>query len=79
MTDDEKRTHIAYAMKREGRRLGRYLEVGYARQDADGTIHQFLDRTPIGGFNGYVLMVPIGAQPPSVAPARPDQVADEDI
>lgn len=27
-------------------------------------IHLFLDRTPIGGFNGYAYLAPVGAQPP---------------
>jgi hypothetical protein len=46
-------THTAYALKREGKRHGKWLEVGGARQDSNGVIHLFLDRLPIGGFNGY--------------------------
>ena len=52
-------------------RFGRCLEVGTGRADADGTFHVFMDRTPIGGFTGYVLMKPLGSAPPEVQPERP--------
>ena len=65
-------------MKREGKKHGRWLEIGTARQDSDGVIHAFLDRTPIGGFNGYVYFAPIGAQPPLPEPERPAQRSDEE-
>jgi hypothetical protein len=72
-------THTAFAFRREGRkmRVGRWLEVGTGRADKDGTIHLFMDRTPIGGFSGYVLMKPLGTEPPAVEPVRPD-ATDED-
>jgi len=71
------RTHAALAYRREGPRLrfGRWLEVGNARFEqapcphcgekppplAKG--HIFLDRLPIGGFTGYVMVTPIGSRP----------------
>jgi len=73
-------THKAFAFRREGKkmRFGRWLEIGTGRADTDGTIHVFMDRTPIGGFSGYVLMKPLSAEPPAVEPARPDDAADDD-
>ena len=41
-------------------------------------IHLFLDRTPIGGFNGYAYLAPVGAQPPLPEPERPSQSSDEE-
>jgi hypothetical protein len=71
MADSKAPTHAAFALKREGKKYGRWLEIGTARQDANGVIHLFLDRTPIGGFNGYAYLAPIGAQPPQSEPERP--------
>lgn len=78
MTDAKQHTHTAYAMKREGRRHGRWLEIGKARQDANGVIHVFLDRTPIGGFNGYAYLAPIEAQPPPAEPERWEQPSGDE-
>jgi hypothetical protein len=75
------RTHNAFTMKREGRRLrqGRWLQIGSARQDDSGIMHLFLDTLPIGGFSGYVYLSPIGAEPPVLeAPQRPGANEDED-
>jgi len=79
MSDAKAPTHTAFALKREGKKYGRWLEVGTARQDSTGVIHVFLDRTPVGGFNGYAYLAPIGAQPPAPVqqPQRPEE-ADED-
>jgi hypothetical protein len=68
-------THTALAYKREGKRFGRWLEVGVARAEPDGAIRVFLDRTPIGGFTGYVHLVPIGQRPPP-EPATQDEEAE---
>jgi hypothetical protein len=65
-------THTALAYKREGRRLGRWLEVGVARAEPDGAIRVYLDRTPIGGFTGYVHLTP-GVRPPPEPPATQDE------
>jgi hypothetical protein len=75
---DKAPTHTAFALKREGKRHGRWLEIGTARQDSAGVIHAFLDRTPIGGFNGYVYFAPIGTAPPLPEPERPAQPSAED-
>ncbi len=66
----KKPTHTAYAKKREGRRLHlwRWLEIGAGRLDKDGVVHVYLDRLPVGGFNGYVYLAPIGSPPPSPDP-----------
>jgi len=71
MSDSRAPTHTAFALKREGRRFGRWLEIGHARLESDGVIHVFLDRTPIGGFNGYAYLAPAGRQPPPPEPSRP--------
>jgi hypothetical protein len=72
-------THTAFALKREGKKYGKWLEIGKARQDANGVIHLFLDRTPIGGFNGYAYLAPIGAEPPvfDPEPQRPAGTVDD--
>lgn len=75
-------THTAFAFKREGRKFGRWLEIGVARAEGDGPpvpIRLFLDRLPIGGFTGGVLLSPIGTVPPvpEPPPRRPGE-ADED-
>jgi hypothetical protein len=68
----ESRSHIAYALKQDGGKFSRWLEIGSGRVDS-GTAHVFLDRLPIGGFNGYVCLAPIGIAPPNLkaAPRRP--------
>jgi hypothetical protein len=73
-------THAAFAFKREGRRFGRWLEIGVARAEKDGLIRVFLDRLPIGGFSGGVLLSPIGIVPPlpEPPPRRPGDVDDDD-
>jgi hypothetical protein len=78
MTDSKAPTHTAFALKREGKRYGRWLEIGTARQESTGVIHLFLDRTPIGGFNGYAYLAPTGSQPPDSEPERPGQASDEE-
>lgn len=77
MTDDKTPTHTAYALKREGKRMSRWLEIGNARLEGDTKIiHVALDRTPVGGFNGYVYLSPIGVQPPEPVP-QPDRPLGE--
>jgi hypothetical protein len=64
MLDDRTPTHIAYALKREGKRQNRWLEIGKGYLET-GTrvIHVVLDLTPWGGFNGYVHLSPLGVKP----------------
>jgi hypothetical protein len=57
-TPDKTPTHTAFAIKRSTKGQHRLLEIGDARIEEDGKIHVFLDRLPIGGFNGYVLLNP---------------------
>jgi hypothetical protein len=76
-------THTAWAFQRLGRKSGQLLEVGTGRIDADRNIaHVFMNRQPIGGYTGYVVLAPIGTKPPPVSemqPMRPDdQGGDED-
>ena len=80
MTDKNAPTHTAFAMKRESRRPSRWLEIGTARLESDGVIHLQLDRTPIGGFNGYAYLALVGSQPPVIEPERPasSAVAEEE-
>lgn len=71
-------THAAYAFKREGRKFGRWLEIGTARAEEGGLIRVFLDRLPIGGFTGAVLLSPVGQVLPEPVPQRPGtESADE--
>jgi hypothetical protein len=73
-------THTAFAFKREGRKFGRWLEIGVARAEGTGQIRVFLDRLPIGGFTGGVLLAPIGTEPPlpDPPPRRPGQIDEDD-
>lgn len=59
-----KHTHTAYAFQRQGKKSGRLLEVGTGRIDHDRNIaHVFMDRQPIGGYTGYVVLAPHGVKP----------------
>jgi hypothetical protein len=73
-------THTAFAFKREGKKFGRWLEIGSARAEPDGAIKVFLDRLPIGGFTGGVLLSPIGVDPalPQPPPRRPGETDEDD-
>ena len=80
MTETTPNTHTAYAFKRTGRKSGRFLEVGTGRIDADRNIvHVFMDRQPIGGYTGYVVLTPHGVnpEPPPAEPQRPGESEDE--
>ena len=50
------RTHTAYTPQRVGKKLGRWLEVGSGRIDAEG-VDLFIDRLPVGGFTGFVRLI----------------------
>jgi hypothetical protein len=68
-------THTCYVLKRETRTSGRWLEIGTAniqRDGASGGHHVYLDRLPIGGFGGHILLVPAGAKPPD-PPTQPER------
>jgi hypothetical protein len=56
MADNKIPTHIAYALKRQGRNA-RWLEIGVASPHSDGKGYDvLLDRMPVGGFSGHVLV-----------------------
>ena len=76
-------THTAYAFSRQGKKFGRLLECGTGRFDKDRNIVQvFLDRTPVTGYTGYVVLSPLGAPPPKpepvLEPQRPGDPNDEE-
>jgi len=51
------------------------LTVGMARveDDATGNHQVYVDRLPVGGFNGRIYLSPIGAKPPDPTPERPTE------
>jgi hypothetical protein len=68
----------AYAFKRLTRKTGHWLEIGRARAEANGAIRVFLDRLPIGGFTGAVLLSPEGQVPVLPEPQRPGVANNDD-
>jgi hypothetical protein len=71
-------THTAYVLRRETSTSGRWLEIGVAKVESDGengSHHIHIDRLPIGGFGGHILIHPIGSRPPDPqpVPARPGE------
>jgi hypothetical protein len=73
-------THTAFAFKPEGRKFGRWLEIGVACAEENGQIRVSLDRLPTGGFRGRFLLSPIGTVPevPLPPPRRPGEGDDDD-
>jgi hypothetical protein len=76
-------THTAFVLKRETRTSGRWLEIGEANIQSDGTngAHQvYLNRLPMGGFSGHFLLQPIGTKPPNPQPEpeRPGENQDDE-
>ena len=78
MTDSKEPTHNAYARQRIGRTFGPWLEIGTGRLDSNGVFHGILNRTPIGGLNGYVYFAPIGEGPPLHEPERPATSSEDE-
>lgn len=71
-------THTAYAFRRQGKKAGHLLEVGSGRIDRDRDIvHVFMDRQPIGGYTGYVVLSPHGVKP-ELPPVEPERPGDND-
>jgi hypothetical protein len=61
----------AYCAKREGKVI-RWLEIGVASTHKDGLgFEVILDRLPVGGFNGRILVREIGALLPEPEPTPP--------
>jgi hypothetical protein len=72
-------THTAYAFSRQGKKFGKLLECGSARVDRQNNlVHVFMDRGPITGYTGYIVLSPIGAPTPKVEPPTDDD-DEEDI
>jgi hypothetical protein len=59
--DTEKRRTV-YITHRVGKRF-RWLEGGIAVERADGTMDIWLDRMPVGGWNGHILVRSDSATP----------------
>lgn len=65
-------THTAYAAKREGQRF-RWLEIGVAAMHKDGDgCDLYVDRLPVGGFNGRILVRRTGQNPEEAGLAAED-------
>jgi hypothetical protein len=77
MSDSRAPTHTAFTRKREGRRH-RWIGIGTGRIEPGGVFHVILETTPIGGFDGYVYMAPIGVKPPEVEPERPGGASESE-
>jgi hypothetical protein len=71
MTEKHPATHRAYCAKRDGTMI-RWLDVGVATPHRDGLgFDVVLDRLPVGGFNGHVLLRDNSVQPPEPEPPAP--------
>jgi hypothetical protein len=80
---DQKRTHVLWAARRQGRRgQQELLECGYGYIDERGVPHSFLNRKPFAGFNGYMQLVLRGVEPVMPTqyekPQRPGADGDDD-
>ena len=60
-TDTEKRRAV-YATHRIGKRF-RFVECGLTVERADGTLHVFVDRMPLGGWTGHLIASGDSAKP----------------
>lgn len=71
MTADYTPTHVAYALRREGKRMSRWLEIGKARlEERSQIVHVMLDRTVIGGFSGYIYLSRLAQSRPNLSRNR---------
>jgi hypothetical protein len=80
-------SHTAFAFQRIGKKFGTYREVGVARVPpcphcgavSNEKVKVFLNRLPLGGFAGGLLLEPTGKPPPQIKPDFPGQTEiDED-
>jgi hypothetical protein len=74
-------THLVWAYQRTGKKHGRLLECGSGRIDRDTNVaHVVMNRQPIGGYTGYIQLLPFGMKPaPQVAqPEQGAESGDED-
>jgi hypothetical protein len=72
MVEKKISTHRAYASKREGH-IFRWVEIGVASVHSDGKgFEVYLDRLPVGGFDGHVLVRANDARPEDMeSPSMP--------
>lgn len=71
-------THTVWACQRLGRKATRMLECGSGRIDADRNIaHVVMNRQPLGGYTGYIVLVPKGMPPQMPKPEPSDESDDE--
>ena len=59
---------------------GRWLECGGFRVETDGSVQIYLDRIPVGGWSGHVLLPNETGKPPATIdrPTRPGADDGED-
>lgn len=79
--ETEKRRTV-YITHRVGKRF-RWLEAGIASERGDGTLDVFLDRLPVGGWNGHILIRSDNAKPtardiPTTTPFDEEALLTED-
>jgi hypothetical protein len=77
--DNKELTHTAFAFSRQGKKFGRLLECGKGRIDQErNLVHVFMDRGPITGYTGYIVLAPLGAPAPKIEPPKgEDEESDE--
>jgi hypothetical protein len=81
MSGSREHTHKAIARHRYRNALD-WVEIGKGRFEIDpesGEVtiaHIVLNRTPIGGFDGYVRLLPWDAPMPSLGPQRPSRPSE---
>lgn len=81
MQQKKPHTHTAWAYERLGKKHGRLLECGTGFIDHErNSARIYMDRQPIGGYTGFVMLLPHGAQPepPKPVPQRPGEDEDDE-
>ena len=72
MTPSKPFTHTAWMFKtetiRRGRRVGRWINEGDARIEANGDVNVFVHSTPVGGFFGHIYLARLGNPTPDAPP-----------
>ena len=70
-------THSAFTRQRFGRKLGPWVKIGSGRLDKDGA-EIILRVLPIGGFSGYVRLLPSGERLPPLSEPEPQRSGEID-
>jgi hypothetical protein len=79
MAEKKPPTHTAFTLKRDSPAVaGEWLEIGNAVfERGTGDIHHvYLDRLPIRGFSGHVVLTPVGTKPEEPEAHRPGSASD---